>query len=245
VGAATHIPTSEGRLDAYLAVPDGDGPFPGVVVIHEAFGLTADTRAWTDRLAGEGYVAVAPDLFARGPAVICVLATMRSLLRGRGRAVEDVDAAREFLRDRSDATGKVGVVGFCMGGGFALVAAPRGFDAVAPNYGALPRNLKESLRGACPVVASYGAKDPPLRDAAAKLEHVLTSLDVEHDVKEYPGAGHSFLNRHDGWTGVFDRIPGIGYDEPAAEDAWGRIMAFFGEHLAVEATAEPTAGPAA
>lgn len=119
-----------------------------------------------------------------------------------------------------------------MGGGFALLTAARGFHASAPNYAHLPKDLDGVLRGACPVVASYGAKDKTLRGTAAKLRGGLERAGVEHDVHEYPDAGHSFLNRHDlGPGGALLRVAGIGYHEPSAEDAWGRILRFFEAHL--------------
>jgi carboxymethylenebutenolidase len=119
-----------------------------------------------------------------------------------------------------------------MGGGFALLTAARGFDASAPNYAHLPKDLDAALRGACPMVASYGAKDRTLRGTAAKLEARLQRAGVAHDVHEYPDAGHSFLNRHDlGPGGALLRVAGIGYHEPSAEDAWGRILRFFEAHL--------------
>jgi carboxymethylenebutenolidase len=112
------------------------------------------------------------------------------------------------------------------------MAAARGFDAAAPNYGALPKNPHEVLRGACPVVASYGKRDPGLRGAAAKRGQVLTEMGVEHDVKEYDGAGHSFLNRHNaGPFSVLERVAGFSYHQPSAEDAWARILQFFDAHL--------------
>lgn len=231
----TQVPgtASAPALNAYLAVPPlGEGPWPGVVVLHEAFGLTDDTRQQADRLASAGYLAVAPDLFTAG-ALRCLKSAFAAMTSGRGKAVDDITAVRTWLTDRDDCTGRVGVIGFCMSGGFALVMANRGFDASAPNYGLLPKDPRGALAGACPIVASYGARDRGLRGAAGRLEGVLTELGVEHDVKEYPDAGHSFLNRHDAGVPLsqLERIAGFDYHHPSAEDAWNRIQRFFDTHL--------------
>jgi carboxymethylenebutenolidase len=220
-------------LRAHLAVPAvGAGPWPGVVVLHELLGLTDDVREHADRLAAAGYLAVAPDLFTAGGRLRCLRATFRALSRGHGPAVDDVLAVRAWLTDRADCTGKVGILGFCMGGGFALLLAGRGFDAAAPSYGPLPSDPEEVLRGACPVVASYGGRDRVLRGAAGRLEEVLSGLGVEHDVCEYPAAGHSFLNRHNlGPFSALEKVAGLGYHGPSAEDAWVRILRFFDRHL--------------
>jgi carboxymethylenebutenolidase len=231
----TTIPggTTAPQLQTYLAVPPVvPGPWPGVVVIHDAFGLGDDTREQADRLAAAGYLAAAPDLFTNG-GIRCLRTTVATLLRGEGDAFEDLQAARTWLAARPDCTGRVGVIGFCMGGGFALVVAPRGFDVAAPNYSPLPkRDLAEVLRGTCPMVASFGGRDRTLPGAAAKVEAVLAELGVPHDVKEYPDAGHGFLNRHNGGPlNVVMRLAGFGYHHPSAEDAWGRILRFFDTHL--------------
>lgn len=187
-----------GEILGYLSVPQpevsGPGPWPGVVVVHDAIGLSDDIRAITDRFATAGYVALAPDLYSRGGMVRCVKAAFSQMYAGSGQAFDDLEAARQALLSRGDASGKVGVAGFCMGGGFALVAAARGFDASAPYYGELPKK-PAALDGACPVVASFGKKDLILRGSAARLEGLLTEHNVPHDVKEYPDAGHSFANR--------------------------------------------------
>ncbi len=220
-------------LRGYLAVPPGDGPWPGVVAIHEALGLTDDIRRLADRLAGMGYLTLAPDLYSDG-AWRCVVRTVRASLTGRGAALADIDAARERLLGDDRCTGRTGIIGFCLGGGFALVAATRGFDVSSVNYGQLPFGAREALTGACPVVGSYGAKDVSLRGAAGKLDRLLDDLGVEHDVKEYPSAGHSFLNPNHYGPGVIhpvQRVAHLGPDPAAAPDAWRRIEAFFAEHL--------------
>ena len=223
------LPFPAGMLRGYLAAPEGEGPWPGAVVVHEAFGLTDDIRRQADRFAAAGYLALAPDLYAWGNTARCLVATMRTLFQGRGRAVDDLRAARAFLAERDDCTGRVGIAGFCMGGGLALLLAPDGFDAAAPNYGHLPRDA-EVLDGACPVVASYGGKDRMLKGAASKLEATLTRFGVEHDVKEYPQATHGFLFPHTGWLSVTEPLI-VKYDAEAADDAWRRIFNFFDQHV--------------
>ena len=225
--------TLPGEVKAHLATPPvGPGPWPGVVVLHESFGLNDDIRQQADRLAAAGYVALAPDLFSDGGAWRCLRATFRAAMSGHGKAFDDIETARGWLTRRDDCTGRVGVIGFCLGGGFALLTAARGFDASAPNYAHLPKDLDGALAGACPVVASYGGTDRTLRRTAAKLDTALARAGVERDVREYPDAGHSFLNRHDlGPGGAILRVAGIGYHEPSAEDAWGRILRFFEAHL--------------
>jgi carboxymethylenebutenolidase len=119
-----------------------------------------------------------------------------------------------------------------MGGGFALMAATRGFDVAAPNYGFLPEDAERVLAGACPVVASFGRRDVALRGAADRLERILTDHGIPHDVQEYPEAGHSFLNRHNaGPFAVLEKVAGFAYHHPSAEDAWARILRFLDRHL--------------
>lgn len=224
------FPAASGTLPAYLAEPTGAGPWPGVVVVHEAFGLTDDIRRQADRFAAQGYLALAPDLYGWGSKARCLVATFRTLFTGRGRALDDIQAARRFLGDREECTGKVGVIGFCMGGGLAILVSPLGFDVAAPNYGEVPKDAQRVLEGACPMVASYGAKDRAMKGRPQRLEAALTALGVEHDLKEYDGAAHGFLFPHTGKSRVFEPVL-VRYDPAAAEDAWRRIFAFFDAHL--------------
>jgi carboxymethylenebutenolidase len=228
------VPGGSQDLHGYLARPAAPGPWPGVIAIHEAFGVDEVMRRNCDRLAAAGYLTLAPDLFSDGGARRCLLATFRSLVSGHGKAFGDIEAARRYLQESPECTGKVGIIGFCMGGGFALVAATRGFDVASANYGAVPRRPERALAGACPIVASYGRRDKLLLGHAARLERTLTALGIEHDVKVYPGAGHSFLNDAPNgpwWLRPVLRITGTGPEPAAARDAWARIERFFGAQL--------------
>jgi carboxymethylenebutenolidase len=138
------------------------------------------------------------------------------------------------LEQNPDCTGRVGILGFCMGGGFALVVAGRGFDVASVNYGVLPRNLDDTMRDACPIVASYGAKDVGAKKSAKRLEDSLTRLGVEHDVKIYPKAGHSFLNDAPNGPAPLRPLLRVAHIRPepeSAADAWTRIEAFFAARL--------------
>lgn len=221
-------------LRAILETPTTPGPWPGVVMIHEAFGLEEVMQRQAKRLAAAGFLTLAVDLYSAGGAKRCLVPTMTSMLRGHGKAFTDIEVARSWLVESRDCTGKIGVIGFCMGGGFAMVSAGD-FDAASVNYGQLPRKLDEAVVDACPIVGSFGGKDFSLRGAAAKLETALSNAGIENDVKEYPTAGHAFLNDAEAGPKVLrplERIVGIGPDPVAAQDAWKRIDSFFERHLA-------------
>ena len=129
----------ERKLRAYLATPRGEGPWPGVVVVMDPFGLSDDIRLGADRLATAGLLAFAPDLYS-GRGIRCVVATLSASRSGRGEACEDIEAARRWLSARKDCTGTIGIIGFCIGGSFALLSAPRyAFAAASVNYGEVPQ----------------------------------------------------------------------------------------------------------
>jgi carboxymethylenebutenolidase len=223
-----------GVLPAYFSPAATDsGPAPAVVVVHEAFGLTDDIRRIADEFAGRGFHAIAPDLLSYGGMVRCLVTVTRAMSAGEGRPFAELEAARAWVADREDCTGAVGVAGFCLGGGFALLLANRGFGASSVSYGRLPKRLELATSGACPVVASYGGIDGSLKGAAARLEKSLAEAGVRHDVKEYPDAGHSFMNRSSvpGWMKPMVGMLHSGFVETAADDAWDRIQAMFDEAL--------------
>jgi carboxymethylenebutenolidase len=237
-GVRVDVPAPGGAsLRAELFLPAGPGPHPGVVVLHESFGLNDDMRRIAGRFARAGYVALAPDLYSHGERIVCLSRVIVDMLRGGvTREIGDIHAAREALAARPEVDSeRIAVAGFCQGGGFALVAgAQPGFSAAAVNYGMVPSE-RSLLDGLCPVVASYGARDRVVgAKMARRLERHLNDLGVTHDVKTYQQAGHSFFSKVDGWQGWLARMPSpmaVGYNEDAAEDGWRRMLAFFEEHV--------------
>jgi carboxymethylenebutenolidase len=234
------IGTPNGQMPAYVARPAGAGPWPGVVVIHDFAGMTHDLRNQADWLAGEGFLAAAPDLYYWGSRLRCLWTIMREVTTGAGRTAADIDAVRDWLAANDDCTGKIGVIGFCMGGGYALaLAAGHSYAAASTNYGGCPADADRKLTAACPVVGSYGGKDrsPMGAKAAVRLERALSALGVDHDIKVYPDAAHGFINDHDPadmtlLLTILNKISGTHYDEASAQDAHRRIAAFFHLHLA-------------
>ncbi|TNE91646.1 MAG: dienelactone hydrolase family protein [Deltaproteobacteria bacterium] len=206
-----------------------------VVVLHELFGLTDDIRRIADRFAEAGYFAVAPNLFApRGRAPLCIVRVMGDLSRGDGPALDQIEAARRWVVAQGIDEARIGVAGFCLGGGFTVLAAGRGkFAVAAPFYGDVPRSQRK-VAGLCPTVASFGDRDAMFAAGADRLRQHLERLGQPHDVKLYEGVGHSFANPdHPKWSRPFAGLPPlrVGYDPEAAADAWKRVFAFFDETL--------------
>jgi carboxymethylenebutenolidase len=235
------IPLLDGSsMRAYLALPDGAPPaggWPAMLAIHDISGFRPDIRRIARRLADSGFAALAPALFdGAGAPGTCVFRTLRDYRRGEGAAFERIEAAQGFLAHEAPVNPeRIGITGFCLGGGFALFYAARGGVRVcAPYYGETPRTADE-LRRVCPVVAGFGDLDKPFLEKGRRLERHLEALGIPHDVKIYPGVGHAYMNDH-GLGPILSAIMRAtplhaAYDEAAAEDSWRRMLAFFAEHL--------------
>lgn len=231
------IETPSGSMKAALASPRESGRRPGIIVIHEIAGLNGHVRAKAQRFADMGYVALAPDLYStRGPKFVCIVRTMLGLKGGEGPVFRDLDACRAWLGGRPEVdASRIGVVGFCMGGGIALLFAARAeLGAAAVFYGSVPKDAEE-LVDVCPVLGGFGGRDRVFGKGGERLEAHLTRLQKPHDVKTYPDAGHSYMTDR-GEGGILNRLNAWGplkvaYDGDAAEDSWRRMEAFFGEHL--------------
>jgi carboxymethylenebutenolidase len=217
------VTTTELKGGGYLALPDADGPYPGVVVIHEAYGLNDHIKNVTRRFADAGYAALAVDLFTDRIRAVCMARYMAGILTGSvNRAgIDDLKSGLTFLAKLPDVDAqRMGAIGFCMGGGFAIAWActDSRLKAIAPFYATNPRPL-EVVKRLCPVVGSYPENDFTAR-AARTLDRELTTYNIKHDIKIYPGSEHSFFNDARGR-----------YNKEAAEDAWTRTLKFFKDRL--------------
>lgn len=218
----------EARASDYCIVPEG--ATRGAVVLHEIFGMQPEIQRVVDRFAANGYAAIAPDLFGATPRVICLARAMPEMQRGEGPMIEQVRAARARLTAAGIDEQKVGLIGFCFGGGFAL-AAGRGWGAVSTNYGALPPD--DVMRGLPPTIGCYGRDDRIFGKTAPVLERRLRRLGVEVEAHTFEGVGHSFLtDGHHPIAAVLSRpLFSLRYDRETAEEGWKRILAFFDKHL--------------
>jgi len=217
------FPFGTTQLEGYLARPEGDGPFPGVVVIHEIFGLNENIRDIARRFAGVGYVALGVDLFAGRNRAVCMFRFIGEQLFKPldNNSIRELKTALTFLAEQPGVdNARLGTIGFCMGGSFAIAWACNDdrLKVIAPYYARNPRPL-EAIARLCPVVGSYPSGDFTTA-AGQKLDVELDRYNIPHDIKIYPGARHSFFN---------DKGPT--YDAAAAQDSWQRVMSFFKEHI--------------
>lgn len=213
-----------GDYQAYLAYPAEGTALPGVIIIHEIFGLNDNIRGVARRFAETGYVGLAVDLYSKtNPRPFCVFSTVMGTVTNTLKTshMQGLDEVLKYLQglpqvDRS----RIGAIGFCMGGGYALAFAVHNEELKAASifYGTNPKPLNAVAR-ACPIVGSYPEKDFTTKQAQ-KLDEALTSYQRPHNIKYYPGAQHSFFNDQSSH-----------YNKEAAEDSWKRTMDFFDEYL--------------
>jgi carboxymethylenebutenolidase len=224
------VETPGGAMPAQLARPATGGPLPAVIVVQEAFGLNHHIEGVAARLAGEGYVTLAPDLFHRGgPGRTAAYDDLPKALTLMGelddqKIVEDMGAAIGFLEKQGAVRAdRIAVTGFCMGGRVSYLTAcalPGKIAAAAPFYGGgIPMDRTASLKA--PVLAFFGEDDPfiPL-DQVRTLEAEAKRLGKSVEVVTYPGAPHGFFcDERDS------------YRPDAAADSWKRVLEFFARHL--------------
>lgn len=223
-----------GEFEAYCAVPDG-GRGPGILLFQEIFGINDNMRTLAERLAAEGYVVLVPDMFWRlekrferkdesglGDAFAMVQRF------DMGTAIIDIQTTHAHLLGMAECTGKVGAVGFCLGGGLAFAAATtsrvdgHGIDAAVCYYGSPVNDLLGHVGNLeCPTLFHYGDDDAFIPEAKiAEVEAAVAGKD-HVTVHRYEGAGHAFSN----WD-----APSM-YQQEAADLAWDRTLAFFREQL--------------
>jgi carboxymethylenebutenolidase len=219
----TTFKTRESPLKAFLARPNDNEKHPGLIVIHEILGLNESTREISRRFAENGYATLAVDLFSAGNTAICIAQTMNAMFSpstnnlGTRRLISAVDylSLQPFVEPT-----KIGAIGFCMGGNFAIALAleDKRLKTIAPFYSRNP-NLSQ-IGGLCPVVGSYPGMDFTAKHGE-KLKTALEEAGIENDIKIYPRALHSFMSNELPFT----------YNEEASEDAWERTLKFFSKHL--------------
>ena len=223
-GKMVEFDAEDGKVQGYLVEPSGNEARPGLIVIHEWWGLNDHIKSIAERFAGEGYTVLAPDLY--NGKVTKDAEEAGGLMQGldQDQALEALNGAVEFLKSRervkSDA---IGVTGFCMGGTFALLLACRnkGVKASAPFYGDVPSD--DVLKNLSAPVLFIGAENDPwiTQQKMDRLEGALAKFNKEGEVKVYAGTGHAFFN---------DTRPDA-YNEEAAQDAWARVNQFLAEKL--------------
>ena len=213
----------KGTMESFLATPEGAGPFPGLIVIHEIFGLNDNIRGIASRFAEQGYAALAVDLFSNRNRVVCMMQIIHGMMIRplHNTMLSDLQSTMAFLRGQPSVDpNRTGVVGFCMGGGYALQLAvtDKGMKAASSFYGATPKPLA-AFAQSCPIIGSYPEKDFSA-EGARELDAVLEKNNIPHDIKFYENTQHSFFNQQ--------RTP---FEVEASKDSWQRMLSFFSEHL--------------
>jgi carboxymethylenebutenolidase len=235
-GSTVRLNTSDGQMDAYVAEPKGAGKYPGVVVIQEAFGVNDHIKKVTERIAAEGYVAIAPDIYHREAERVIAYAEMPKAIAALqrvvdGKAMEDVGVAIARLKSQSNVNpGSIGVTGFCMGGRLTYLTAAHHAGEVkcaVPYYGGgiplgNPSPLSRTKEIKCPMYLFFGAKDQLIpQEHVEQIRAELSAAKVPFQLQVYADAGHGFF--------CDDRA--MSYNEGAARDAWEKTKAFFAQHL--------------
>ncbi len=217
--------TTLGSLPGHLARPSGNGPWPGLIVIQEWWGLDTQTKSIADRFAAEGYLAFAPDVYHGELAALGDGEKAMALAQKYGpNAPAELAAAFDALKQLPDCTGKVGSVGFCFGGRMSLaLGLSRPLSAVCTFYGGGMQQLFDQLGSLkAPVLGLFGDKDQSIPvGTVEQFEQLLTRHHIPHEVKVYPNSGHAFFR---------DSDPNV-YKPEAAKDAWERAKAFFAKNL--------------
>ena len=224
MGEMVQFPFAGGNTGGYLATPK-QGSGPGLIVIQEWLGLVDHIKDVCDRFAGEGFVALAPDLY-HGKSTKSPDEAGKLMMALRiDDAERDLSAAAEYLSTQDSTTSeKVGVVGFCMGGALALYTATKNENvgACVVFYGGHPKVKPDLPNLQAPVLGLYAEKDDFVTpDSVRALEREVKALGKSIDVVIYPDADHAFFN---------DTRPEV-YNAEAAADAWRRTIAFLREHL--------------
>ena len=219
------FPSEPAGGGGFLATPTTPGKHPALLVIQEWWGVDNWIRQQTERFAKQGYVALAVDLY-RGK-MATTQEQAHELMRGlpHDRALADLAAGFKYLASRSDVDpSRIGVIGWCMGGGYALdftVAEPR-LAASVINYGHLMVDPKTIASIKPPILGNFGANDMGIPPADVKaFDAALKKSGKSPDIKIYEGAGHAFMNPNN--TG--------GYVKAVADDAWARIDSFLRKTL--------------
>lgn len=222
------VPAADGAPDTPAVAIVPEGADRGVVVIHEIFGRQPEIDRAVERIAAAGFAVIAPDLFARGR-FACLRDTFSAMKTGSGISVNQGRNARAWLCSQTGIQpSRVGLLGFCFGGGYAL-AAGSGWGAVSANYAQVPS--EQALRGIGPVIACYGSRDRTLRKAPDLLRTRLAAVgQTDAEIRLFD-AGHSFLT--DGKPHLIQRLAPMGFGSypDAREEAWSQILAFLKTRL--------------